>query len=100
MNYSFEIRQEASKEYINAFVWYEEQQENLGYRFKKAFDAKLDQICANPYHYKVLWKNCHEALTETFPFSIIYKINEKDKLITVIAIFHTSRNPKKKFRKI
>ena len=100
MIYLFELKHEASQEYIDAFVWYEEQQASLGYQFQKAFDDKLKLICKNPYHYKVIHKNYHEALTEKFPFSIIYRIDEESKLIIVVAIFYTSRNPKKKFRKI
>jgi len=99
MNYSFELRDKASKEFIDAFVWYEEQQAGLGDLFELTFQNKLKKICNNPLHYKVSYKNYHEALTEKFPFLIVYTINEKIKRITIIAIFHTSRNPKRKFRR-
>ncbi|MES2807169.1 MAG: type II toxin-antitoxin system RelE/ParE family toxin [Bacteroidota bacterium] len=91
------MRQEASEEFSDAFVWYEEQQTGLGYRFKNAIDNKINLICRNPYHYKVSYKTYHEAFTEKFPFAIIYTVDEDSKSITVMAIFHTSRNPKKKF---
>ncbi len=100
MKYSFRIEQGASKEFIDAFVWYGEQQEGLEDLFKLAFDIKLDLICKNPYHYKTSYKKYHEAFTDKFPFSIVYTIDEKIKEITVIAVFHTSRSPKKKFRKL
>jgi plasmid stabilization system protein ParE len=99
MNYSFELRQEATKEFSDAFVWYEEQQAGLGKLFETKVLDKLNQICNNPFHYKVLYKKYHQALIETFPFLIIYTVSETDRLIIVMAIFHTSRNPKKKLRK-
>ena len=99
MNYSFELRDKASKEFIDAFVWYEEQQTGLGDLFELTFQNKLKKICNNPLHYKVSYKNYHEALTQTAPFLAAYTINEKIKHITVIAIFHTGRNPKRKFRR-
>jgi plasmid stabilization system protein ParE len=98
MNYSLELRHEASKEFTDAYLWYEEQQVNLGELFRIAVDNKLNQIRNNPYHYKSSYKKYHEALTDTFPFLIVYTIKEKEKQILVFAIFHTSRNPKKKYR--
>jgi len=34
---------------------------------------------------------------ETFPFFIIYRINDRLKIIRIISVFHTSRNPKGKY---
>ena len=99
MSYSYELRPDAAVEFTNSYVWYEEQQNNLGDKFIDAFYSKLNQICQNPYHYKSSYKKYHEALTDKFPFLIVYQIEEKAQKIVVIAIFHTSRNPKKKFRR-
>jgi len=99
MNYSYLLRRQASKEFTDAFVWYESEQEGLGELFLDAVRRKLEKICNNPYHYKNSYSAFHEALTEKFPFLIVYFIDEKSKIIVVTAIFHTSRNPKGKFRK-
>jgi hypothetical protein len=99
MKYSFDLRQEAVLELLNSVIWYEEQQEDLGKRFRDAFNAKLEQICKAPHLYKKAYKNFHEALTDTFPFLVVYYIDEKQHKVIVISIFHTSRNPKKKFRR-
>jgi len=79
MTYSFELRHEATKEFGDAFIWYEEQQRGLGSIFKSAVDNKLRQICANPFHYKISYRKFHEALTDKFPFLIVYTIDEKNK---------------------
>lgn len=100
MTYSFIIKDEAIKELSEAIVWYENQQEGLGISFREKFHIKLNQVCANPFHYKNTYKEYHEALTDTFPFQIVYAISEKEHLIVIVAVFHTSRNPKRKFRKI
>jgi plasmid stabilization system protein ParE len=99
MKYSFDLRQEAVMELLNSVIWYEEQQEGLGKRFRKAFQAKLEQICKAPHLYKKGYKDFHEALTDTFPFLVVYYIDETLQKVIVISVFHTSRNPKKKFRK-
>lgn len=99
MSYSFELRQEAILELANSVTWYEEQQEDLGKRFREAVNSKLEQICKNPFLYKRTYKGFHEASTNTFPFLVVYHIDEKEQQVIVIAIFHTSRSPKKKFRR-
>ncbi len=99
MSYTYELRQEAAIEFTDSYIWYEEEQDGLGDKFIAAFYSKLNQICENPYHYKTSYKNYHETLTDKFPFLIVYNIDEGEKKIIVMAIFHTSRNPKKKFRK-
>jgi ParE toxin of type II toxin-antitoxin system, parDE len=99
MSYAFELRQEAILELTNSVIWYEEQQSGLGIKFRGEVNNKLELICKNPFHYKKSYKNFHEALTYKFPFLLVYYINEKELKVVVLAIFHTSRNPKKKFRK-
>lgn len=99
MSYSYEVRDEAVEQLVDAVIWYEEQKDGLGILFKTKFYDKLDLICNYPLHYKASYKKYHEALTDQFPFLIIYTIDEKNKKIMVFAIFHTSRNPKRKYRK-
>ena len=99
MIFSFELNVEARNELTEAYLWYEEQQEGLGNSFRAEFQNKLNLICNNPLHYKISRRKFHEALIDRFPFLIIYTIEEKSQKIIVFAVFHTSRDPKKKFRK-
>jgi plasmid stabilization system protein ParE len=100
MAYSFIINDEAIKELTEAFLWYEEQQSGLGKEFRAEVFIKLGKICNDPFHYKISYKKFHEALTERFPFLIVYFVDEKNRLVIVTAIFHTSRNPRSKFKRI
>lgn len=99
MKYTLEIRQEALLELTQSIIWYEEQLDGLGLRFREAIHLKLEQICRSPFHYQKTYKDFHEVLTDGFPFVIIYYVDEKASSLIVISIFHTSRNPKKKFKK-
>jgi plasmid stabilization system protein ParE len=99
MAYSFIINDEALKELIEEFLWYEEQQPGLGKEFRTEVYIKLNKVCNNPFHYKIPNKKFHEALVERFPFLIVYFVDEENKVIIVTAIFHTSRNPKNKFKR-
>jgi len=99
MNYSYTLKQEASIEFADAFVWYEEQQEGLGELFNVTVERKLKMICSNPLHYKISRKKFHEVPIDKFPFLVVYFIDEENSLIVITAIFQTSRNPKSKFKR-
>lgn len=99
MTFTFILKDEASVDFSEAYVWYEEQRDGLGNEFREEVFNKLKLVCTNPLHYKKNYKNFHEALVDRFPFLIVYTIDAQQNEITVFAIFHTSRNPRKKFRR-
>jgi len=97
--YGLILSDRASEEFEKDYEWYEGEHEGLGERFAEAIQSKIEKILENPYHYKVTRKKQHEAVVEIFPYVILYVVNERAKEILIAAIFHTSRDPKKKFRK-
>ena len=38
-----------------------------------------------------------EAKIEVFPYLLIYKVAKRKKVITIVSVFHMSRNPKIKY---
>ena len=68
-------------------------QKGLGKRFTQTVRNHIKFICENPYIYSVRHDDIRASLIKKFPFLILYYINEKDKEIVVISVFHTSRNP-------
>lgn len=96
--YQSEFRDKASLQFEEAYSWYEEKREGLGEEFASEVDIKLSKIVNGPYHYKKISPTLHEAVIDRFPFVILFNVKEKQKKIVIAAIFHTSRNPKKKYR--
>lgn len=82
----------AEEDALKAAVWYNNKSEGLGNEFLLALDAKINEIQRNPNHFQVVYKNIRRALTNRFPFGIFF-IVEND-TIYILAILHTSRNPK------
>ena len=95
MTYTIDLLFKAHQEIFEGWKWYEEQQAGLGYRFEEEVFKKIELIGSNPLHYP-LKKGTHEVNMDTFPYLIVYRINERSKLIIVVSVFHTSRHPKKK----
>lgn len=94
--YKLEIDELAREDLRDAMHWYEKQQEELGVRLLHEVRKTIQLIVKNPKHFKKIAKEYRQLKTDIFPYVIIYEfINEK---IVVYRIFHTSRNPKEKFK--
>jgi len=92
----FSVR--AQKEITSSWEWYEERQRGLGDRFIEEIGSRIRQIEKNPDRFPTRYKSYKEAPIEVFPFLVIYKLNRKKKLARIVSVFHTSLNPKKKFK--
>lgn len=87
-------------DYNDAYIWYETQQEGLGEKFLAAVRGKLNKILDNPEIFGVkLRPGYHEALVDGFPYSIVYRINKKQKIVFINSIHHQRKHPRKKYRK-
>jgi len=72
---------------------YEEQKPELGFDFIKEFEATISKISRNPYFASCIIKDARSASLKKFPYGIVYRINEANRQIRVIAIIHHNRNP-------
>jgi plasmid stabilization system protein ParE len=52
---------------------------------------------AIPESYQKIQKNFRQIIVRNFPYVVVFEILNNE--VLVYAVFHTSRNPKKKFKK-
>jgi hypothetical protein len=97
MMYELEIKEEASVEILDAYIYYENKQLGLGDRFEEDLEVHLNRVQKYPEHYQIKRNPYREALLEFFPYLIIYEFLENK--VIVYSVFNTSRNPKKKPKK-
>lgn len=90
--------EEASKEFKEASLWYEEQSDGLGDRFIDTIQRKLQLIQQFPERYPKRKNNFREAIVKTFPYIIIYIFYKNEGMVVINTIFHASRNPRKKHK--
>lgn len=95
--YSVIISSKAQKEMAASWLWYEEREEGLGDRLYEAVKQKLNTIAKNPEIFSMKRSPYREAKVAIFPFVIVYKIYKRKRLIEAVSVFHTSRNPKRKY---
>ncbi len=89
----------ASKEIDESFTWYESQSVGLGDRFIHIVDKAFALISENPIAFPKKKRNYRDMVIDTFPYIIVYEHNSIKSIIYVLHVFHTSRNPKHKYRR-
>jgi plasmid stabilization system protein ParE len=88
------ITEDASQEIMDAFNYYESAQAGIGAIFINYLESTFNSISTNPKGFKKISSKSRQAVVRKFPFIVIYEaINEQ---IVILAVFHTSRKPRKK----
>jgi plasmid stabilization system protein ParE len=86
---------QAEHELEEALSFYDLISTKIGDKFLNQINECIESILLNPETYKLEFDVYRQAVVKRFPFVIIYtKINS---IIFISAIFHTSKNPVKKF---
>jgi len=93
MKYTLLVRPEAEEDLRRAYSWYEDQKAGLGDDFLLCIDAALSQIQHNPLQFPCIHKEARRAIARPFPYSIFSVLSRR--AISVIAVFHFSRDPGK-----
>jgi plasmid stabilization system protein ParE len=93
VHYDLIIRPEAEAEMADAYAWYDQRVKGLGNQFLLSIDAVLQAVVRNPYQYPQVFKTIRRALIHRFPYAVFYIVS--DIRITVLAVFHLKRDPKR-----
>jgi plasmid stabilization system protein ParE len=95
--YSLSISEDAKLDIFDAFLWYEEQQQGLGFKFEKFLEAGFSLIQNSPMLFEKKYDEIRVHYIDKFPYGIHYLINEE--FVKVLAVFHTSRDPQNWFER-
>lgn len=91
-SYSLEISDEAENDFDNSYEYYYEDSPKVADAFFQRINASLEIITKSTLSFQVIHKTLRKFTVQKFPFVIYYQV--VDCTIQIIAIFHTSRNPK------
>ena len=94
-NLDIQVEQKALIEIDDAYIWYEEQSNGLGERFKVEVDTAFQTILNSPNGYEKFGKH-RQFPMEKFPFIILFEMTKT--VLYIDAVFHTSLDPKTKIR--
>ena len=90
---------EANNDFFESYFYYEKVTEGLGERFYEEVKEAYSNIEKNPLRKRLIKGNYRVYLLKRFPFQIVYTYNKVKERISIIAIHHNSKHPKKRFRK-
>jgi hypothetical protein len=96
--YTINIDSNAILDIQKAIDYYDEQQLGLGKKFEDALDKHFSTLSKNPFYQK-RYDNLHCLPVKKFPFMIHFSIDEKNTLVRIYAVFHTSLNPDENWTK-
>ena len=85
------LRRAAQAEFDDAADWYEAKRAGQGAAFTAAVRQVLVDLRAWPEAHPVVSGDIREALVSRYPYAIYYRSEPNQ--ITVLAIFHTARDP-------
>ena len=87
----FRILGKAESELLQAVTYYNTESPGLGYEFMAECTRTMDRISRNPHAWQKLSRRTRRALTNRFPYGIIYQ--ERPGEILIIAVMHLHRHP-------
>ncbi|HET8781799.1 MAG TPA: type II toxin-antitoxin system RelE/ParE family toxin [Pyrinomonadaceae bacterium] len=95
-------RPEVKTEVIEIAEWYDSRTEGLGDRFVEEFLGVLDQLTTNPLLHcrRHPYKNIRWRYPRSFPYRVIYEVNEDEKIVVVAAVLHAARHDREWKRRI
>jgi toxin ParE1/3/4 len=91
-SYNIEISGEAETDLDNSYEYYYDESPKVADAFFQRINSSLETIKKTPLSFPEIHKSLRKYTVKKFPFVIYYQVF--DSTIKVIAIFHTSRNPK------
>lgn len=93
MSYRLEFLPEVEQDVKQAYDWYELQRLGLGEDFLLSADAAIESIQRSPFHFQQVHKAVRKVKTKRFPYGVFFLVESE--IITVIAVLHLARHPKK-----
>lgn len=100
MRYKIKLQTIAHTDLQKAKKWYREKSETLAEEFKEEVNKEIDYIGEFPEHYQIKYKALRQSLVTRFPYAIFYLVEEEKRQVVIVAVLHTSRNPKLAQRRI
>lgn len=93
MLYSVKFTPESQFDLQEIFDWYELQSIGLGDKFLDCVKDVSKKLSNTPGIGSLRFDDVHCTMIKKFPYFIFYTFNEKDKLVIIYRVFHTSRKP-------
>lgn len=102
MSWKLEFRPEVEVDVQEAAAWYERREQGLGSEFVEEIIRAWHEIAALP----LIGSVRHGSLDirwrypARFPYRVVYRVNETERSLLVIAVLHAARDEKHWIRRV
>lgn len=86
------LRAEAEAEFDEAFDFYNDARPGLGGEFVAEVQRVFDRLSANPLIHREVFADVRKSVVRRFPYCVFYRPHADR--VEVLAVFHTSRDPR------
>jgi plasmid stabilization system protein ParE len=93
MQFNVLLKPEAYYDIDEIIAWYEEKKKGLGVDFIVSLDGLLRNLKSNPKLFPKVYLDYHRAFLTRFPYAVFYAVDFSQRVVSVYAVLHTSRNP-------
>jgi len=93
MAHRLTVSDRAVVEIGEAYEWYEEQLPGLGAEFLDALDDQFQRITQTPLLFSEIRRGIRRTLLAHFPYGVFYA--SRNDVVSVLAVIHTARNPRR-----
>ncbi len=98
MSRKLEVVEQALSDLAAAFLWYEQQRENLGMEFLEEWENTATYIVEHPENCQKKYKEFRQAILKRFPYLVTYEI-EGDSVV-VYSVKNAKQHPLKHYKKL
>lgn len=91
MAYKIRVETAVILDIQEAIDWYNKRQKGLGRKFHNSLKKHFKTLSINPF-YQVRYDDVRCLPVKKFPFMIHYTVSEELKIVTIRAVFNTSRD--------
>jgi len=95
MAFKIGFEKRAIKDIDNALTYYHDINPKLALKFNTQLQKKFKTLKNNPF-FVITYAKYRSLPLKKFPFVILFEVNEKDKLISIFAVYNTNQSPDKK----
>jgi plasmid stabilization system protein ParE len=91
---------EADQDTTDAANWYEWQRPGRGRKFSARVQDCIRAILRTPRAFTAIAGPYRKAVVRRFPYVVAYRYDDATDTVTVVAVFHTSRDPNDLLRRL
>jgi plasmid stabilization system protein ParE len=93
MAFTSVITKNARSDIQEAITWYNDQQDELGKKFLKFVDKKINNLCVTPGIGSIRYDEVRCTMIKGFPYIIHYTVKKSSKQVIILRVLHAFRKP-------